>query len=299
MIGDKVKELRKLLGMTQKDLADKLELKSQTTIAAIESNKNKPSNELLSKMSDLFKVSTDFLLEKVELDGGYLCLLFSVKLNEKMKEENLTVKELSDKLNISVKALNIIINAQLDEHTFFEYPIVAEYIGLTEEDADCLMSYSFDMLESPKRPREVLKPTYVKVAYAMNDFLSIPIVGAVKADLPILAAENVEGYIPLPLSIVGNHMYYFALKIKGDSMNLELKEGDMIVVEKTGIIDNGEIGVVLINDNEITVNKVVHNQNMITLIPMSSNPIHTPTMYDMEKDKVKILGKVKHAIKSY
>jgi repressor LexA len=301
MIGDKVKELRKLLGMTQKDLADKLGLKSQTTIAAIESNKNKPSNELLSKMADLFKVSTDFLLGKIEQDGGYLRLLFSVKLNEKMKNENFTVEELSNKLNISGRDLMCIKNAQLDRHAFSCYKTVAEYIGYSIYDLHALMSNTYKALKSDivDETEEDLIISSKSPSIMVYDFINIPILGVVRAGLPILAAENIEGHIPLPCSMISDSKDYFALRVHGDSMNSEFKEGSIIVVEKTNIIENGEIAVILVNGNEATVKKVVQNSNMITLIPMSSNPIHTPTMYDMVKDEIQIVGKVKHAIKSY
>ena len=66
---------------------------------------------------------------------------------------------------------------------------------------------------------------------------------------------------------------YFGLKVKGDSMNLEFEEGTILVIEKTPCIENGEIGVIRINGFEATVKKVVLNNEMITLIPMSSNRI--------------------------
>lgn len=300
MIGDKVKELRKLLGMTQKDLAKNLGLKSQTTIAAIENNKNKPSNELLSKMSDLFKVSTDFLLEKVKWDDGYICLLLSVKLNKRMKEENLSVEELSMKLNIPAQDLIAIRNAQLDIDSLASYRIVADYVDLSKEDINFITSYTkksfkLDLLQESEE--YLLTPT--ESPLFKSDFINVPILGVVRAGSPILANENIEGYIPLPASMINHNKEYFALRVKGDSMNLEFKEGSIIIVEKTNTIENGEIGIVLVNDYEATVKKVVKNKNMITLIPMSSNSIYTPTMYDMVNDEIKIIGKVKHAIKSY
>ena len=301
MIGDRVKELRKLLGMSQKELAEKLGLKSQTTIAAIESNKNNPSNELLSNMSDLFKVSTDFLLEKVELDGGYLRLLLSVKLKEKMKKEGLTESELSKKLNVSVQDLIIIKNAQLDMNVLNSYRTVAEYVELPLMDLYSLMTYASTTLKLnyPEDIREDVSFLAESPSVVTYGFINIPILGVVRAGLPILATENIEGHIPLPTSMISSNKEYFALKVTGDSMNLEFKEGDILVAEKTNIAENGEIGVILVNGYEATVKKVVHNKNMITLIPMSTNPIHTPTMYDIEKDDVKIVGKIKHAIKSY
>lgn len=132
-----------------------------------------------------------------------------------------------------------------------------------------------------------------------DDFINIPIVGVVRAGQPILAVENIEGYIPLPKSIVSSDKEYYGLRVQGDSMNLEFKEGTILIVEKTSCIDNGEIGVVTVNGYEATVKKIVQNENMITLIPMSNNPEHTPKMYDIIKDEVRIAGKVKCSMKIY
>jgi repressor LexA len=301
MIGDKVKELRKLLGMTQKDLADSLGLKSQTTIAAIENNKNRPSNELLSKMADFFKVSTDFLLEKVNQDPSYLRLLFSEKLKEKLKQERLTIENLSKKLDLPVQDLMIMKNANIGIDSFARYQTVAEYIGFPLEDIHLMMTKTPNSLKHDMQLVDEETPVYPSGMYTTPkmDLVSIPIVGVVRAGIPIFANENIEGHIPLPCSMVNWNKDYFALKIKGDSMNLEFQEGNIIVVEKTNVVDNGEIAVVLVDGSEATVKKVVQQNHMITLIPMSTNSKHTPTMYNVEKDDVHIIGKVKYAIKGY
>lgn len=133
----------------------------------------------------------------------------------------------------------------------------------------------------------------------LSNIINIPIVGSVRAGQPILAQQNIEGYLPTLKDFLNPSVDYFYLRIKGDSMNLEFKDGSLILVEKTTCIENGEIGVVLIDGMEATVKKVIQNANMITLIPMSSNSEHIPRMYDMEKDEIQIIGKVRQAIKQY
>lgn len=143
----------------------------------------------------------------------------------------------------------------------------------------------------------VIKEEIVK--YMPRNIVMLPIVGVVRAGQPILATENIEGRFPIDQTLVNNDKEYFFLKVKGDSMNLEFKEGSLLLIEKTPCIENGEIGVVLVNNHEATVKKVIQNDNMITLIPMSSNPEHVPEMIDLTKMEVKIIGKVKMAIKKY
>jgi repressor LexA len=135
-----------------------------------------------------------------------------------------------------------------------------------------------------------------------NDFsniTNIPIVGTIAAGQPILAAENIEGYMPILSSFLNKHKEYFYLRVKGNSMNLEFPDGSYVLVERTSEVENGSIAVVLVNGYEATVKKVSINNNVITLIPMSNDPSYQPQIYDITKDEVKIIGKVVQAVKIY
>lgn len=135
-----------------------------------------------------------------------------------------------------------------------------------------------------------------------NDFsniVNLPIVGTIAAGQPILAEQNIEGYMPILSSFLNKHKEYFYLKVKGNSMNSEFPDGSYVLVERTSTVENGSIAVVLVNGCEATVKKVSINKNIITLIPMSSDPYYQPQIYDITKDEVKIIGKVVQAVKIY
>jgi repressor LexA len=131
------------------------------------------------------------------------------------------------------------------------------------------------------------------------DFITIPIVGSIRAGKPIWAEDNLQGYLPVLKNTLKADSTYFGLIVKGDSMNLEFEEGTTLIIEKTPCIENGEIGVIRINGFEATVKKVVLNDDMITLIPMSNNTEHIPHMYNLKNDDIEIIGRVKQAIKTY
>jgi transcriptional regulator with XRE-family HTH domain len=62
-LGEKLRILRNRRGMSLRQLAAILEVKSHSHLAEIESGKSKPSVDLLVKMMRLFDVSCDQLLE--------------------------------------------------------------------------------------------------------------------------------------------------------------------------------------------------------------------------------------------
>jgi repressor LexA len=75
----------------------------------------------------------------------------------------------------------------------------------------------------------------------------LPLVGQVAAGAPLLADENVEGYLGVPETLHGD----FLLRVKGDSMiNAGILDGDVVVVKRTQEARNGEIVVALAGDDE-------------------------------------------------
>ncbi|MBO4353915.1 MAG: transcriptional repressor LexA [Clostridia bacterium] len=96
----------------------------------------------------------------------------------------------------------------------------------------------------------------VEEAYSIK----VPVLGQVAAGLPILAAENLEGYVEfcLPRGMLASEL--FALKIKGTSMiEAGIMDGDVVIVSRTSYVGNGDIAVVLIED-EATV-KTFYKEN--------------------------------------
>ncbi|HHK5536801.1 TPA: helix-turn-helix domain-containing protein [Bacillus mobilis] len=65
MLGTRVKTLRKEMKLTQQALGDKVGLK-KSSISEIENGNNAPSNEVLSKMTEVFGVTADYLLGRSE-----------------------------------------------------------------------------------------------------------------------------------------------------------------------------------------------------------------------------------------
>lgn len=67
MFADIIKKLRKDAGLTQTQLAKRLDLQ-QTTVSCWETGKAKPTPEMLLQLAKLFDVSVDFLLDAPSSD---------------------------------------------------------------------------------------------------------------------------------------------------------------------------------------------------------------------------------------
>ena len=118
----------------------------------------------------------------------------------------------------------------------------------------------------------------------------IPILGRIAAGLPLYAEEHIEGYT---YTEHNGGAEYFALKVKGDSMNAALiNDGSMIIVRKQPEVDNGAIAVVRVDKDDATVKRFRKDGNIVQLIPQSYNPEHQTQIYDLEKTHIEVIGKV-------
>ncbi|MDD5952316.1 MAG: transcriptional repressor LexA [Oscillospiraceae bacterium] len=120
----------------------------------------------------------------------------------------------------------------------------------------------------------------------------VPIVGRVTAGVPILAVEEVTGYLPFPGERYKNKEL-FALMVQGESMkNAGILDGDYVISEKTSTADDGEIVVALIED-EATVKRLYREKDCIRLQP--ENPDFSP----IYSKNVLVLGKVVSVVRYY
>jgi repressor LexA len=106
--------------------------------------------------------------------------------------------------------------------------------------------------------------------------VDIPLVGVVACGVPILAEENIEGFIPVSTSLAKPGSKYYLLHAQGDSMDkAEINDGDLVLVKQQPTANEGDKVVALINE-EATIKEFHRIQNMIILKPKSSNKKHKP-----------------------
>lgn len=133
----------------------------------------------------------------------------------------------------------------------------------------------------------------------INGSTRIPVLGHVHAGQTTYAIEEILDYVDIG-SLKADPEEYFGLLVEGDSMLPELHDGDLVIVRKQSVLENGDIGVFSIGDNETTIKQYQQLARHIALMPY--NEEYDGLMFSLrEVDElpVLILGKVVEARRRY
>lgn len=190
-----------------------------------------------------------------------------------------------------------------------------EELGISQEELAKRMGYksrsSINKIElnlsdvPQKKIIDFAKALDTTINYLMDEHTSknkgvnIPVLGRVIAGIPIEAVEEIIDYEEIAESLAKTGEF-FALQIKGDSMEPEMREGDIAIVRKQETAETGDIAIVLVNGDDATVKKVRILDEGIMLIPFNAK--YTPWAYTAEECEslpVRIIGKVIECRRKY
>lgn len=195
--------------------------------------------------------------------------IFSYNLLKLMDRECITQEDIAKITGVSQQSVSNWVSAKLMPR-----------MGSVEKIADYFNILKSDLLEEQNI---TLKKEGIK----------IPILGKVIAGVPITAVEEILGYeeISEQMAKAGD---YFALQIKGTSMEPKMSEGDIVIVKQQNAVENGQIAIVLVNGDEATVKKVFIRETGIELVAFNSFAYepHFYSFKEVEELPVKIIGRV-------
>ena len=174
---------------------------------------------------------------------------------------------------------------------------LAKRIGVHESSIN---KYEKGLVDIPlSKISELSRVLNVTEAYLMGwedeqklQGLKIPVLGTVAAGIPISAVEDILDYEEVPQSWE-NQGEFFALKIKGDSMEPRMESDDVVIVKQQPDANSGDTVIVLVNGDDATCKRLQKTDNGIMLV--STNPKYPPMFYsneDIQTKPVVILGKV-------
>ena len=122
--------------------------------------------------------------------------------------------------------------------------------------------------------------------------LRIPVLGNVAAGIPISAVEDILDYEEVPMSWQSQGEF-FALRIKGDSMESDINDGDTVIVKQQSDANSGDTVIALVNGDDATCKRLQKLDNGIMLV--SNNSKYPPMYFSNEEIVTKpvvIIGKV-------
>ena len=125
----------------------------------------------------------------------------------------------------------------------------------------------------------------------IHSVVNIPILGNIAAGFPIEVIETNDDTISIINPDIKNSKDYYALRVVGDSMIDEgIFDGDIVIIKKQSVAENGQTVVAIIDNNEATLKKLYREKNRVRLEPRN------PHMQPLFRTDVEVRGVVVQVI---
>lgn len=187
-------------------------------------------------------------------------------LNELRKQQKLSISELARKVDMSKSTVSRYFNGKL------QFPLnrahdFARVLGVTTDD---LLGLDLSKVNP------------------VNRLTKIPLLGTIACGDPILADENVAGYLSEPTDFLPSGKLFY-LRAKGQSMDPTIKDGSLVLIRQQPDVEDGEIAAILfVDDDEATLKRIKRAGPTVILMP--DNRKYEPIIVDQDHP-ARILGK--------
>ncbi|WNY96112.1 XRE family transcriptional regulator [Limosilactobacillus fermentum] len=187
-------------------------------------------------------------------------------LNELRKQQKISISELARKVDMSKSTVSQYFNGKL------QFPLnrahdFARALGITTDD---LLGLDLSKVNP------------------VNRLTKIPLLGTIACGDPILADENIAGYLSEPTDFLPSGKLFY-LRAKGQSMDPTIKDGSLVLIRQQPDVEDGEIAAVLFtDDNEATLKRIKRAGPTVILMP--DNREYEPIIAS-KNNPVRILGK--------
>lgn len=196
------------------------------------------------------------------------------RLTEIRKKKGLTLKELAKTSGVSISALKKISAGITKNPNIETVRAIANAMNCTLSELDAQITQG---VLSDKTSVNGCAPGL------------IPVLGKV-ISCELYSKENIKGYIACDFK---NNDEYFCLSATGNNMiEMGINEGDMIVVRRQNLVENGDVALVVVGGELTTVRRFHRLKNLVILSPQSDNPNHMMQIYNLKETTVNVIGKV-------
>ena len=186
------------------------------------------------------------------------------RLRRLMEEEGLSYEQMGERLGMNPQTLNRYVLGQRE-------PKIGTASMAAALGVDPLWLLGYDV---PRRT---------------GQRQSVPILGTIRAGLPMAAEQRVEGWATADVAEPEEH---FFLRVTGDSMiNAGIRDGDLVLLRRQDTAENGQIVACLVDGEDATLKRFRRQRDMVLLQP--ENPVYEPKLVplsDFETGAARIVG---------
>lgn len=199
---------------------------------------------------------------------------FGTRLRYLRKQDGITQQYLADQLGIAKSTVSMYETGQR-EPDFETLEKLADFFNVS-------MGTFFPGGEAPAK----FAPLPSNVVRLPASRPTVPLVGQIACGTPILAEENIEGYVELPSHVRAD----YALTCKGKSMiNAGIRDGDVVYIRQQEEVENGQIAAVMVDEGEATLKRFYRDGSTVSLI--AENPAVPPMVFTgPDINRLRVIG---------
>lgn len=191
-------------------------------------------------------------------------------LEEKLKELIIdkygSVRQFAMKIDIPYTTIDSILKRGIDNSNVKNVIKMCKVLNLSIDKSleknDLISNLNFD------------NANYVMPVIDDNNMIKIPVLGIIKAGIPIEAQQDILDWVEIPKMWTLGDKQFYGLKISGDSMFPKYNEGDIVIFEESSTYNpdsfNNKDCAVMVNGDDATFKKVLISDEGITLIPYNT-----------------------------
>lgn len=205
--------------------------------------------------------------------------MFGSNLKKLREDSHLSQEQLADIIGVSKSTIGMYEQGKRMPNTNTILKDIASYFGVT---IDYLVGFQAD--------NSVLsEEDFSRFGLRSIGRRRIPMLGKIACGEPIMCEEECETFVDAGTDIDAD----FCVTAQGDSMiNARILDGDIVFVRKQEMVENGEIAVVIVNDNEVTLKRFFYYPELNQVVLQSENPAYRPMIYmNEELSHIRVLGK--------
>lgn len=211
-------------------------------------------------------------------------MTLSERLKGERKKAGLSQKEFAEKLGLNARTYASYERGERDISTALLLNICK---ALNISSDRLLGNQAYTVNQEPSGASSISNTA----PFTPDQMIPIPVIGRVAAGYTCLAEQYIESYALADPESLTDGYDHFWLRVTGDSMEPDIRDGDLVLVRAQETVESGDCAVVIVDEEDGLVKNIEFGNGYVSLI--SKNPNYPPRVFVHEDaNRVRIVGKV-------